>query len=136
MSRRRGFDTALTDSDPKPKAPTPSTHNHPKRTGPPSSAGPSTKKSLPPRVTPPDPEHAAVHVPTEETSPTDQPVTEEAVPAKQGEAAEAGFDDDVCFICAEPATYWSRGVCGHKTCQYVSLRDLHIGQLSSSTGPV
>lgn len=26
-------------------------------------------------------------------------------------------DNSTCFICAEPITFWSTGVCGHKTCQ-------------------
>lgn len=30
-------------------------------------------------------------------------------------------DSDVCFICAEPVTYWAVGTCNHHTCQYVHL---------------
>jgi hypothetical protein len=26
-------------------------------------------------------------------------------------------DEECCFICAEPAKYWSVGVCEHRTCQ-------------------
>lgn len=42
--------------------------------------------------------------------------------AATGEAAEDEIDDSVCFICANPVTYYSIGPCGHSTCHICSLR--------------
>ncbi|KAJ3570225.1 hypothetical protein NP233_g4545 [Leucocoprinus birnbaumii] len=37
-------------------------------------------------------------------------------------AEDAGDDDDVCWICAEPVKYWSVSECNHRTCHVCALR--------------
>ncbi|KAK1927275.1 putative cytoplasm protein [Papiliotrema laurentii] len=116
MSRRRAFDTSLTNAEPK----TRSTPVQSKRRQ--SASG--SKSALPPRVPPPDPAHTSAHVPTEPSEedavsagPVGHPATESAAPSEMGDT-----DDNVCIICAEPVTYWSVGVCGHKTCHVCAVR--------------
>jgi hypothetical protein len=46
-----------------------------------------------------------------------QEVVVAPAPALAKPAEEEDGDDSLCFICAEPITFWSVGVCGHKTCQ-------------------
>lgn len=35
---------------------------------------------------------------------------------------DAGEEDDVCWICAEPVKYWSVSDCNHRTCHVCALR--------------
>lgn len=108
MSRRKAFDTDLTSSNPRPSQTTP-------------------KKGLATN-SPPSPSHAAQTVPTE---------TDEEKAEALGVAPTPPEIDDMvqCFICAEPITFWSVGVCGHRTCQYVGfhrdkLDELYLGNPS------
>lgn len=41
---------------------------------------------------------------------------------KEGENADGGIEDSVCFICANPVIYHSIAPCGHSTCHICSLR--------------
>lgn len=45
--------------------------------------------------------------------------TANSLPAQ---AAEDDDDGEMCFICAEVATLWAVGVCGHRTCHTCSIR--------------
>jgi hypothetical protein len=97
-NRRKGFDTGLSSSAS-------------------ASSKPNGNRSVTSQPTPP-----AIHAP-KAAEPT------ATVPTDSGPAAGAVTDftqeelDDIstCFICAEPITLWSTGICGHKTCQYVHL---------------
>lgn len=112
MSRRKAFDTALTSAPgqaaPKPQA----RQQQQQQQQQPRPRQPSiTTSDLPPKVTPPNPAVGSATVPTE----TKEEKEEEAAgkPAAEDEVE----DDGICFICAEPITFWSVGVCGHRTCQ-------------------
>lgn len=72
-----------------------------------------TVPKAPPTITPPDPAHAIAHVPTH----TADEKREQQASNKRSVTTPAEVEEDVCFICAEPITFWSVGVCGHKTCQ-------------------
>lgn len=92
MSRRRAFDTNLSGSaGAKPKV--------------------QTKVKPAETITPPDPEHATLHVPTE----SDRLVTQ--TNADTTVTPPALDDSNLCFICAEPVTYWAVGQCNHRVCQ-------------------
>jgi len=119
MSRRRAFDTGLTEAESKPRP----AQNKPRNPPQPRNTGSSSRKAdLPPRVPTPDPKHALAHVPTEQGEAGVADSGEGAVVAKVEEGQVAGAqsedgDDETCIICAEPVTYYSVGVCGHRTCQ-------------------
>ncbi|WVQ68449.1 uncharacterized protein L199_006657 [Kwoniella botswanensis] len=99
---RRGFDTSLS-----------------------SRSKPNRKNSA--TIPTPDPEHAISHVPTHtssERAALDQN-KKNGTSTKTNtsdEQSPAEVDDDVCFICAEPITFWSVGVCGHRTCHVCAVR--------------
>ncbi|WVR09437.1 hypothetical protein IAU60_006504 [Kwoniella sp. DSM 27419] len=103
---RRGFSTHLSSSSTS----TPDSQSKP------ANRRHSSSMSAKPTVTPPDPEHAIAHVPTHTSA--------EHAAIKQNDGAEtpAEVDEDVCFICAEPITFWSVGVCGHRTCHVCAVR--------------
>ncbi|WVW85416.1 hypothetical protein I302_107454 [Kwoniella bestiolae CBS 10118] len=99
---RRGFDTSLS-SNQKTK--------------------PNRKNSA--TIPTPDPEHAISHVPTHtssERAALDLKKNGQNVKSNEEGASPAEVDDDVCFICAEPITFWSVGVCGHRTCHVCAVR--------------
>nr|XP_019011646.1 uncharacterized protein I206_03749 [Kwoniella pini CBS 10737]OCF50427.1 hypothetical protein I206_03749 [Kwoniella pini CBS 10737] len=101
---RRGFDTSLSNSKSTTKP------NKPNR-----------KNSA--TIPTPDPEHAISHVPTHTTSERaalDRKNSSKDVVVKDETPEEV--DDDVCFICAEPITFWSVGICGHRTCHVCAVR--------------
>ncbi|KAK8854623.1 hypothetical protein IAR55_003362 [Kwoniella newhampshirensis] len=108
---RRNFNTNLSNSNPKPS--TSSTTTSSKR---------KNSISTGPTITPPDPDHAILHVPTH-TSEEKQAILSQKSGSSSGEAGTpAEVDEDVCFICAEPITFWSVGVCGHRTCHVCAVR--------------
>ncbi|ORX38336.1 hypothetical protein BD324DRAFT_578052 [Kockovaella imperatae] len=47
---------------------------------------------------------------------------EEPKPSVDNSDAEDIVDQDTCFICAEPITFWSSGICGHRTCHVCAIR--------------
>lgn len=127
MSRRRAFDTGLTESQAK-SQPTSSNNSNSSRNQPSQHRGQSKSNSsssspgtaLPPRVKPPPVEHASATVPTKEHEAGDQLEADSGGVVAKGPAKDESpmdADDNICIICAEPITYWSVGVCGHKTCQ-------------------
>ncbi|OXG14726.1 cytoplasmic protein [Cryptococcus neoformans Tu401-1] len=77
-----------------------------------------TVPKAPPTITPPDPAHAIAHVPTH----TADEKREQQASNKRSVTTPAEVEEDVCFICAEPITFWSVGVCGHKTCHVCAVR--------------
>lgn len=100
-NRRRGFDTSLSSSGGASKS-----------NGNGDGNGRSTR-ALPPHIPSPQAAEPTATVPTE--SQEDEEDTQEEVVA---EPTQEDLDDTyTCFICAEPTTFWSTGVCGHKTCQ-------------------
>ena len=119
MSRRKAFDTGLTDAEPKPRPAQSKPRNPPQ----PRNTGSSSRKTdLPPRVPAPDPRHTSAQVPTTEGSSGVPEADDQAVVAKVEDGHAAGAeseegDDETCIICAEPVTYYSVGICGHRTCQ-------------------
>ncbi|WWC90552.1 uncharacterized protein L201_005488 [Kwoniella dendrophila CBS 6074] len=111
---RRGFDTGLSSSS--------STNNAQMK------QKPNRKNSA--TIPTPDPEHAISHVPTHTTSERAELNRKQSEHDKVANNEENGksnetpteVDDDVCFICAEPITFWSVGVCGHRTCHVCAVR--------------
>lgn len=92
MSRRKAFEIDLSSSTSKPRQ--------------------SSPKKPAATISPPSPSHAAQTVPTE--------TSEEKVAELEVAPTPPEVDETVqCFICAEPITFWSVGVCGHRTCQWV-----------------
>ncbi|WRT68595.1 uncharacterized protein IL334_005573 [Kwoniella shivajii] len=116
---RRGFDTTLSSnpSQPTPQAQT-QQNVHRNR------SKPDRKNSA--TITPPDPDHAISHVPTHtsnERAQLDKKAISGVAENRNGNTeTPAEVDDDVCFICAEPITFWSVGVCGHRTCHVCAVR--------------
>lgn len=102
MSRRRGFDTGLTESE---RAPKPVADDLKPKKGPKRSHQP-LKNVVKASTSGSDPQ----------ASPAEE-VTAAVAPAVAKPVEEDDGDDSLCFICAEPITFWSVGVCGHKTCQ-------------------
>lgn len=119
MSRRKAFDTGLTETESRPRPAQPKPRNAPQ----PRNTGSSSRKAdLPPRVPAPDPTYTSAQVPTIEGEAGVANAGEGAIVAKldggKVEGTESGEgDDETCIICAEPVTYYSVGVCGHRTCQ-------------------
>ncbi|WVF67503.1 hypothetical protein IAT40_002259 [Kwoniella sp. CBS 6097] len=114
---RRGFDTTLSSSAAggKPQA---NRNNSSTSTG---TANTNVNRrashSHAGTISPPDPSHAISHVPTHTSA------EKAALPkVESGEQIPAEVDEDVCFICAEPITFWSVGVCGHRTCHVCAVR--------------
>nr|XP_031863964.1 uncharacterized protein CI109_000608 [Kwoniella shandongensis]KAA5531036.1 hypothetical protein CI109_000608 [Kwoniella shandongensis] len=108
---RRNFNTGLSSSNSNSDTST-------------SKPNPTRKNSVPPgpTITPPDPEHAILHVPTH-TSEEKEAILSQKAESSSGEAGTpAEVDEDICFICAEPITFWSVGVCGHRTCHVCAVR--------------
>jgi hypothetical protein len=99
MSRRKAFETNLTGAN----APSPSAT----KTKSPTKPSRKLSNALPPPMSPPNPEHSHATVPTT--------VADEVEVKDDG--GEEVDDESTCFICAEPITFWSVGVCGHRTCQ-------------------
>ena len=98
MSRRQAFDTGLSGS------------SAPRANG----AGIPAR----PTIGTPKASHHTSHVPTDRTDTAeDGDAADEASPPAEEEQPELDESSDVCFICAEPVTFWSVGVCGHRTCQ-------------------
>jgi len=104
MSNRRiGFDTSLSSSGGASKPTANGNGNGNSRSA----------RALPPHIPTPEAAEPTANVPTE--SHDDEEVTQTEVVA---EPTQEEMDDTyTCFICAEPTTFWSTGVCGHKTCQ-------------------
>ncbi|WVQ95123.1 hypothetical protein IAU59_002217 [Kwoniella sp. CBS 9459] len=125
---RRGFDTTLSSSGGKPQ---------PNRTTSSSTSGTGTGTGQAIRrqshshagtISPPDPSHAISHVPTH-TSAEKAALSKNSGSGSGSEPEDrtqsqtpAEVDEDVCFICAEPITFWSVGVCGHRTCHVCAVR--------------
>lgn len=110
MSRRKAFDTSLSSGPAAPKA---KIANNSSQQVAQKNRAPSISASLPSSVTPPDPAVGSATVPTETTEEKE----EDAVKDNEEGEQEVVEDDGICFICAEPITFWSVGVCGHRTCQ-------------------
>ncbi|WWC63500.1 uncharacterized protein I303_106103 [Kwoniella dejecticola CBS 10117] len=98
---RRGFDTSLSSSNAKPNKP-------------------NRKNSA--TIPTPDPEHAISHVPIHTTSERAALDRKNSKETAVKDETPGEVDDDVCFICAEPITFWSVGVCGHRTCHVCAVR--------------
>ena len=102
-NRRRGFDTSLSSSGGASKPTANGTGN---------ASGRSTR-ALPPHIPTPEGAEPTATVPTESNDDGEGNQVEDVAEPTQEE-----MDDTyTCFICAEPTTFWSTGVCGHKTCQ-------------------
>lgn len=116
MSRRKAFDTSLTGGQGQQSKPQPRQQQQLQQQQPKPRQPSFSKADLPPKVTPPHPAVGSATVPTE----TQEEKEEDAAQTEPVIEEEVDDDDDgVCFICAEPITFWSVGVCGHRTCQYV-----------------
>nr|ODN94469.1 cytoplasmic protein [Cryptococcus depauperatus CBS 7855] len=72
-----------------------------------------------PQLTPPDPAHAIAHVPVHTS---DEKHQLEQQQRDDETTTPTEVEDDVCFICAEPITFWSVGACGHETCHICAIR--------------
>lgn len=90
MSRRKAFDTSLSGG----KAKAPQSQDQ---------VAPATSAQRAPDHDH-DHDHDHIHTPK---------------PVKAGKtvAEPPDADSSVCFICAEPVTYWAVGTCNHHVCQ-------------------
>lgn len=94
MSRRKAFDTSLTGGAAKGKGKAPQ------------SEAPTASSSSPP-----------AHSHDDEPTVSQTAVTQ----SRKAVATPPPEDGHVCFICAEPVTYWAVGTCNHHVCQYVGV---------------
>ncbi|ORY35728.1 hypothetical protein BCR39DRAFT_511754 [Naematelia encephala] len=112
MSRRLGFDTSLTGAGNKQSKPNMKAGTRQ------NSISTNTVASVP-SIKPPAPSEAHQKVP----SPSSEDGTGGQVGAGvEDDEGEEVDSDSQCFICAEPITFWSVGVCGHRTCHVCAIR--------------
>ncbi|GAA5821123.1 hypothetical protein JCM3770_005527 [Rhodotorula araucariae] len=133
MSRRAAFGGRLTGGDPDPSAPSSS----PATAAPP----PASARSTPGPGPGPGPNKAKgkgkgkgaaapkdrQQQPRTAAGPNGERVLEvnaiaRAMAQAAEEAGETGDDEAICFICAEPVSYWSVSACNHRTCHTCSIR--------------
>ena len=127
MSRRKAFETSLSSSSNPQNANGPSGTVNRQGTGQKQSNGAGGKTDtganaraarVPPAISLPDPSVGAAAVPTETNGEKGKAMAKAPSPVPLAEEGE-GEENELCFICAEPVTFYSVGVCGHRTCQYV-----------------
>lgn len=95
MSRRKAFDTGLTGG----------------------SSNNGAGKGKAPQKQP----QSAPSIASTDTERTIVPASKNKAVVSSGAVTPTDVDDSaVCFICAEPVTYWAVGQCNHHVCQCVS----------------
>jgi len=119
-SRRAAFGGQLTSSQPPSDEPSPAA----------SDSLPSLGYSLTPGITPPPGLDQSVQGggrakgKAKQANPSARPFTPKKLSglaaAPNPDASTSGERD--CFLCAEPATYWAVGECGHRTCDVCAVR--------------